>query len=445
MTVSVAWKVAMCVASMASAALGQVQPVTAFYAVVTGDDTPLRCGDKEVLYPVARLSKGTLLRVDGQGAGWLRVEYPTGVVACVGADAVQLDESKKTATLTKESKLKAFNITNGYRGSWNTILETALPAGSKVTLADAEPVNDGRGNAGYKIVPPSQARAYIQEAGTARATQTQIDAYLAAMTPKTTPNETKTPEKLAVKPNETKEVKPQDTKPDQGSAPKPDETKIAAQPEKPVEKPKSQWEKLEAAFEAVRKQPVESAEYTALIGEFQAAVDKMHETGPEASVRRRLAMRLEFLKLQVDTQAAARRTAEATQQLSAEELKLAERMKDVEKTRQYTIVGRLSASTIYDGKRLPLMFRIMAVGGQSSRTLAYLKPDEKLKIEAKLGSVVGVLGESRMDPTLKSNVITPLRVDTLEAAPTPPANPASNEPAPGQTPSANVPTTPGGN
>lgn len=433
------------VAAISCSSYGQIQPVTTFYAVVTADDTPLRCGDKEVLYPVARLAKGTLLRVDGQGQGWLRVVYPAGVVACVGADSVQIDPDGKTATLSKESRLKAFNITNGYKGSWNTILETALPAGTKLTLAESEPVNDGRGNAGYKIVPPEMARAYIQEGATGRATQAQIDAHLAAMAPKASEN---------AKPADTKTAsKPDPVQPDPSKAPKPDETTRTADSTKQAPKTdtppvpvvsKSPYERLEAAFEAVRRQPPESAEYTALIGEFKSAIAKMSETGPEAGTRRRLDQRLKFLELQMDVQTAARAAAERNAQLNAEEKALADRMKDVESTRQYTIVGRLSASTIYDGKRLPLMFRIMAVGGQSSRTLAYLKPDEKFKLETKLGQVVGVLGESRMDQVLKSNVITPLRVDTLEAAGTAgnPAQTPTEQPA--DAPSATVPTTPGG-
>jgi hypothetical protein len=450
MTLSVARKLsrvlvslAPVVVSIATPAVAQIQPVTAYYAVVQADDTPLRCGNNEIMYPVARLTKGTLVRVDGEGNKWLRVTYPPGVVACIGADSIQLDATGKAGTLTKESRLKAFNIATGYRGSWNIILDTPLPPGSKVTLAETEPVNDGRGNAGYKIVPPEQARAYLPDSVVVRATQAQIDSYMANLTPKTAVGE-KPGEKVAAKPEAHPDVKPTDMPVD-----KPTDTPatVAQQPKQEaprvVEPPRSQWERLESAFEGVRKQPTESAEYTALIGEFQSAVDKLEDSPQNQTVRRRLTQRLEYLKLQIDIQAAARRVAEARQEVSAEELKLADRMRDVEKTRQYTIVGRLSASTIYDGKKLPLMYRVMAVGGQSSRTLAYVKPDEKLKIDSKLGAVVGILGESRLDPTLKSNVITPVRIDTLEAAPAVP--PTATEPAPAAAPTAEAPTTtPGG-
>lgn len=432
------------VAAMVAAvpALGQIQPVTAYFAVVQADDTPLRCGNNEIMYPVARLSKGTLVRVDGEGNKWLRVTYPPGVVACIGADIVQVDTTGKSVTLTKESRLKAFNMATGYRGSWNIILDTPLAPGAKLTLAETEPVNDGRGNAGYKIVPPEQARAYLPEGAVAKATQMQIDAYMASLTPKAGDKPAEKPtdklgEKVANKPDGDKPSdKPVDKTAEKPVVQQPGHT--TPEPVKVVEQPKSQWEKLEAAFEGVRKQPAESAEYTALMGEFQTAIDKLDDAPQNQSVKRRLSQRLEYLKLQVDIQAAARRVAEARQNLNAEEQNLAARMKDVEATRQYTIVGRLSASTIYDGKRLPLMFRVMAVGGQSSRTLAYVKPDEKLKIDSRLGSVVGIVGESRLDPTLKSNVITPVRIDTLEAAP------AASEPAPAPA-AAEVPAAPGGN
>lgn len=439
-------------------ARAQVQPVTAYFAVVSADEAPLRSGEGDLLYPVAKLTKGTLLRVDGQGKGYLRVAYPAGTSCFVPADSVQVDG--KSATITKATRLKAFNMTTGFKGSWKDVLEQPLNPGAKLTLAEAEPVNDGRGNAAYRVVPIEQARAYVQESAVVKATQEQINDYMAKAPSKAGDK----PETQATKPPEKPKTgdKPATEKPaDDGTniaqpkvtpkeGDKPAETTQANKPEvKQPEAPKNPYEKLELAFDSVRKQPVESAEFTALMGEFQAAIDGLKDEPLNASAKRRLTQRRDYLKLQIDIQAKQREIAEATQNLTLDEQKLAARMKDVEKTRQYTIVGRLSASTIYDGKRLPLMFRIMAIGGQSSRTLAYLKPDEKMKVENKLGQVVGIVGESRLDPTLKSNVITPIRVDTLEAAPATPSAPApapATEPAPPENkPSAEVPATgPGG-
>jgi hypothetical protein len=154
-------------------------------------------------------------------------------------------------------------------------------------------------------------------------------------------------------------------------------------------------------------------------------------------------MRLDWLKVQADLQSELRKFSQTQQNITQQDKSLAAKLAEVDRTRQYAIVGRLSASTIYDGKRLPRMYRIQAVGGPAPRTLGYLKPDEKLNIDAKLGQVVGVVGEGRVDPTLHCNIITPLRVDTLEPAnltPAPDAAPTATTPA--STPPAPAPTEP---
>ena len=80
------------------AGAGAVQPVTAYFAVVASDETMLRSGAGELMYPVAKLGKGQLLRVDGEGGGWSRVGYPPGALAFVMADAVQVDGCLPFAT-----------------------------------------------------------------------------------------------------------------------------------------------------------------------------------------------------------------------------------------------------------------------------------------------------------------------------------------------------------
>jgi hypothetical protein len=202
--------------------------------------------------------------------------------------------------------------------------------------------------------------------------------------------------------------------------------------QRPVTIPPSPYEQLEAAFEAMRKQPADQAEYKELMNEYQAAIAKLDDSPQNQYIRPRLQLRLDYLKLQADVQDQLRKLEEAQRSVSESEKQLAARLAEVDRVRQYTIVGRLSASTIYDGKRLPLMYRVQAVGGTAPRTLGYLKPDAALKIDSKIGQVVGVVGESTIDPTLRLNIITPLRVDTLEpaAAPAAPASDAPKDPAP---------------
>ena len=95
----------------------------------------------------------------------------------------------------------------------------------------------------------------------------------------------------------------------------------------------------------------------------------------------------------------------------------ASQVEEVNKTRHYEVIGRLTTSTVYDGKKLPLMYRVQSVGDAVARTLGYLKPDPKLELEKKIGQIVGVAGAADVDPSLKLNVLTASRVDILSATP----------------------------
>lgn len=77
----------------------------------------------------------------------------------------------------------------------------------------------------------------------------------------------------------------------------------------------------------------------------------------------------------------------------------------------YIAVGRLSSSTIYDGRRLPRMFRLQDPG--TGRTVAYVEAGEDDGISQMLGQLIGVVGEKRYDGALRLNILKPRRVDIL--------------------------------
>jgi hypothetical protein len=453
-------------------ARAQMQQVTPYFAVVSGEDVMLRSGGGDLLYPVAKLTKGQLLRVDAEGAGWARVAYPPGTAAFIAAESFQPDATAKGGAISKPNKLKAFNLTTGVRGSWKDLLDTALPAGTKLALVEPEATPDGRGNSYYKVEPPKEARAFVQTGGLQKATQEQINAAMAASKPGTAalgatpPNGTGVASakdghqvrSLAepmvpptVKPGDQQATAPQATAPAPGEPPtnpaapaNPNTTAQApaapAVAPKAAEIPASPYEKLEAAFEAVRKQPADQAEYTELMAEIEKTIASLDDSPQSGQIKPRLQQRLNYLKLQSDIREQKRKLAEAQGSFKENDELIKKRLEELDKVRQYTIVGRLSASTLYDGQRLPLMYRIQTVGGPNPRTLAYLKPDAKLGIDSKLGQVVGVVGESVVDPSLRLNIITPLRVDALEpampATSEAPSSPPTPAPAPPKSPSS---------
>lgn len=449
---------------IAPAARAQVQAVTPYYAVVIAEDAMLRCDAREAAYPVARLTKGQVLRVDGEGTNWARVAYPPTAAALIPADSFQLDANGRSGTVTRSVRVKAFNMTTGVRGSWKDASDAPVAPGAKLTVIDPAPATDSRGT-WYKVGAPETARGYVQVNQLRRATQDEVNSALAnqAVTPA---DQGRSPETAApgtgqTPPGTTGQPAPTGrdlTQPMVPPTPRSGEQPVVQPPAspdaagtpsgagdagapavapievRPVEIPPSPYEKLEAAFEAVRKQPPEQAEYTELMAELQKAIDDLDDSPQSQVIRPRLQHRLEYLRLLADIREQQRKLAEAQSGLRQNDELIRKRLEELDRVRQYTIVGRLSASTLYDGKRLPLMYRLQSVGGTSPRTLAYIKPDPKLGIDRKLGQVVGVVGDSTIDPALRLNIITPLRVDTLEAAETPPTGPSEAAPAAGDQP-----------
>jgi len=82
------------------------------------------------------------------------------------------------------------------------------------------------------------------------------------------------------------------------------------------------------------------------------------------------------------------------------------------------VVGRLTASVVYDGKRLPLLYRVQSIDEDSGRTLAYVVPAKGVDLSGSLGSIVGVAGVAHVDASSRLNIVTPQRVDKLRAGAT---------------------------
>lgn len=78
--------------------------------------------------------------------------------------------------------------------------------------------------------------------------------------------------------------------------------------------------------------------------------------------------------------------------------------------RDFDAVGKLLASSVYDGRSLPRMYRL--VDPTARRTLAYLAPAD-VDARAMLGKLVGVRGESQYDPSLKLRIFEVESIEVL--------------------------------
>ncbi len=184
-------------------------------------------------------------------------------------------------------------------------------------------------------------------------------------------------------------------------------TTAQAEPKAPT------FEELESAFMALAEQSTEDAEIEALIAEYVRFRSTIDDTEENVTWRRRVDNRIAILEVRRELQANLQALNEANAKAGADASAMETRLAQLDQTRPYALVGRLTASAIYDGKRLPLMYRLQSVDAGGGRTIAYLVPNDSVDLKGRLGSIVGVDGASRVDPALKLRIVQPTRLDLL--------------------------------
>ena len=183
-----------------------------------------------------------------------------------------------------------------------------------------------------------------------------------------------------------------------------------------TDQPALSIENLEAAFRALAAQPVADAELDALIGEYRRFAATLPDTEENRLWRTLVDNRMALLEIRLDVQEQLRALEAANIEANRASDAIAARLAKLNRTRPFALVGRLTPSTLYDGQRLPLMYRLESVEAGAGRTIAYLVPSPDVDLNGKLGSIVGVEGSSRLDPALKLRIVSPTALVTLTPA-----------------------------
>jgi hypothetical protein len=495
------------VLSAATVASADVKATEPRMMVITKDGAALRCDTGNIYYAVRTLKAGDLVKVDGEGGGWVRAEYPTGTRAYVRADEASFDNATKTVKLLKGTKLMAANEL-GARPWW-PLMDKDVAAGTAFSMAEPVKAADGA-TEGYLIPAPAGAHGYIKSEQVRTATAAEMavkptPAAPVAVTPK--PAETK-PVEAAAKPAETKPTevaaKPAETPkpietPVAAPTPAPKPTEIVIKPAEPAPTPAATPTATPAPaqeivevkpaptpaptevrmttqrtttvttrpqvtqriddvgvlrdmFERAMQPESDGAEITTVISEFNRKIDALPTSGDDGKIRVALSQRLEALRMRQDV-AETRRKLSDTSAIDDRMRQVHLAINEAQKQAIYAIVGRMLPSTVYDGKRgMPLMYRVESADFSSTRTIGYVIPREGMDFLPVMGKIVGIVGETRMDPALGLNIVMPTRVDEmrvtagkLEVVPNAISMPTAPviSPAPGM-PGSTSPTTPGG-
>jgi hypothetical protein len=434
----------------------QTAPVEPYYVVTTRADVPLKSGDMDGYYPVASLAAGQVLWIDAEGAGWVRVAYPAGLSVYVRADEVREEPGGLVVVLTKVSALKSRNASAGFAQSWQRAIphrdEPAI--GTRLTVIEAITGPDGS-TMGYAVAPPASVRGYVKANALRAATDAEVEAYLATVPETVTPVEVTDPTPPADDVTElepainpaTDDPEPGTEQPgdgdndgatdslldpmvpaggDQGQ-PEEDPQPAADQPEGDddgvtiIEQGEAQESRLVGTlthlaelFTQVQKQDSNTAELDELAAEFRRAISAQGDDAIGQRIRAALGQRLQLVEMRITARDARRDLRRKRDAIDRTYASVAGRVRDLESSRGYQFVGRLVRSSVYDGQRLPLMFRIVSVNESIPRTIGYIVPgDDRLGIAGKLGEIVGVLGTSELDAALSLRIVTPTRVDVL--------------------------------
>ena len=170
-----------------------------------------------------------------------------------------------------------------------------------------------------------------------------------------------------------------------------------------------QLKQLEARMVPLFMQPLEEQP----IQEMIQAYETVQRQNLPTIDRKIVGLRLAVLKRNQELASALTRLHDSAGQPTPVTLPDAVPAADPDGPVTYDAVGRLLASSVYDGVHLPRMFRV--VDPSSGRTILWVEPGGPVDPKQYLGKVVGLVGPQQYDPTLKFNILDVNRIDLLEA------------------------------
>jgi hypothetical protein len=415
----------------------------AVQATVNAGGAVVRCAaNTESGYPFGTLDAGQMVTIVETQPGWVRVRTEGDAFAGWGGfvpalPGVTLSADGKTLKVTGTAPINAPNDTADFNPdrSWKAI--------GYLTTGDELPVLNtikGERDTFYAVPLTSKTSGWISESSITRvdATPAKTTATPANNTPATTdapkaapgtdegiPAETPvgtTVEKTegangtvtqtekemveattATGDAKTGDAKTGDTKTGTKAEPKKRETAKAADSPavQAARASRAKFDGLEATWRTIAKETASNEDLFELKGGYaEVAADSTMLP----SVRRNANTRI----TQIENLVKLREIKAAAENIRQDDDARKEQLANLEdwlRARQsYDAVGVLNASLVYDGERLPRLYRLQ--DPVSGFTTAYLMEDPDFKLSSMLGLVVGVKGPRHFDESLRRDIIT---------------------------------------
>lgn len=401
------------------------QPGPTDLFVVTADATPVRCGPSAEHYAFLMAAAGTPVRVTETVSGMARVaaEGPLfdtawGIIRYPADAASPLDEQWR---VTRDNlEVYAPNMNNpGWSDSYGWLC--ALPSGTKVDVVDTSTADANTTGSKPFVVHivrlPRTASGWIDASALSPASAADIAMFHKgwAATPAWMQQ---TPTSPIANWNAWSQTRPAWLAAKQAAVEvaaveelEPVQVEVVEVLPPPYHNP--QWEALEKTIAGSPLNKLDSTAVAQLRGGYIEVIDQEAVDHPE--IAERATFRLQQLDLAASINATRREIAAAKSRIRRSKQDLTAQRQLLDESPNYIMRGKLSVSTIFDGVRRPLMYRLQ--DPFSGRSLAYLSPDSGVDLRGMLGQRVGIVGRTSWNDQWQVNTIDPTRVDLVSVSP----------------------------
>jgi hypothetical protein len=421
-----------------------------FIAVVTADNVYVRSAPSvQSSYPFGKLKRGDLVRVGEESFGWacVQTEGPAfaQIYGVVPADSrVTVSEDGTTLSVNAKSELRAPNISTpdaSLAASWKQIAR--LEPGATLSVVDRV---DSERDSVYRVRLPAVAEGWVNMNFLRKASQAEAAKFNAS-----TPEEVAT---MAAADMLTQQVQPPAAAPVDGgtaagatdaavpdiagtndapidatgtatgaapdevivtgaakaSAPTPPPAPVKTPEQIAFERRRATMADLEGLYSTIRGQTKAEAELHALRGRY---LELAMVASGDPEIVSRANGRAEQLRLEIEVQSRIIELERMKARVEGERDSIASVARAIEARSEYTVVGILNASLVYDGERLPLLYRIQ--DPSTGQTVAYVSAGPGFQLSTMLGNLLGVRGDKSYDEALRVDVVVPRTVDILTA------------------------------
>ena len=379
-----------------------------YFATVTADNVYVRSGPSvQSSYPFGKMDRGEVVRVVEENFGWARVQTAGRAFADMNGfipvdDRAQLSVDGATITANATTELRAPNISADSTpdSSWKQI--GRIEAGA--TLAVIARIDAERGSV-WSVRLPEMGEGWINSNFLRRSTAAEAVAFDKAVVN----------EEIATIATEAAMIEASSAPTEPGAL----VTEIVVtetKPAKPTKTPeqiatelrRATFADLEVAWLKIKGQPTADAEVGALYARY---VVFAAECANDPSFQARAASRIAQLEVQQEVQNKIFELQATKARLTGECEQINGVAVAIEARSEYTAVGVLNASLVYDGVALPLLFRLQ--DPSTGQTVSYVVPGDGFQLSTMLGTLIGVKGEKSYDDSLKLDTITPKTIDYL--------------------------------